>query len=107
MLMPPNMCEWVPEDDLAHFVLEAVKSVPLSRFRVNERGTGDEQYPPHMLLALLIYCYGNWCAWPITSNGFSSSNRHERAAVSPFPPETAQQTEQRPVGHHVRAVFGP
>jgi transposase len=26
-------------------------------FKVNERGSGDEQYPPGMMLALLIYCY--------------------------------------------------
>jgi hypothetical protein len=25
--------------------------------RVNERGTGSEEYPPRMLLALLLYCY--------------------------------------------------
>ena len=25
--------------------------------QVNDRGTGSEQYPPGMMLALLIYCY--------------------------------------------------
>jgi transposase len=64
------MREWVPEDDLAHFVLEAVKTVPLSKFRVNDRGTGSEQYPPHMMLALVIYCY---------ANGIFGSRRIERA----------------------------
>jgi len=69
-LLPIDMREWVPEDDLAHFVLEAVQTVPLSRFRVNERGTGSAQYPPHMLLALVIYCY---------ANGIFGSRRIERA----------------------------
>jgi transposase len=69
-LLPVDMREWVPEDDLAHFVLEAVQAVPLSRFRVNERGTGSKQYPPHMLLSLLIYCY---------ANGIFGSRRIERA----------------------------
>jgi len=48
---------WVCEDDLVHFVLEAVEAGSLSRFVVNYRGSGSEQCPPRMLLALLIYCY--------------------------------------------------
>ena len=38
-LLPPDMREWVPEDDLSHFVLEAVDRVAMEKFRVNERGT--------------------------------------------------------------------
>ena len=58
-LLPPDIRDWVPEDDLAHFVLEAVERVPMSSFQVNERGTGSAQYHPRMILALLIYCYAN------------------------------------------------
>jgi transposase len=57
LLLPPDLREWVRDDDLAHFVLDAVAALPLTRFRLNHRGTGSEQYPPRMLLALLIYCY--------------------------------------------------
>jgi transposase len=64
------MRSWVPDDDLVHFVLLAVEGVPLSTFSVNHRGSGSEQYPPRMLLALLIYCY---------ANGIFSSRRIERA----------------------------
>ena len=39
-LLPPDLREWVPEDDLAHFVLEAADRVPMRSFKVNERGTG-------------------------------------------------------------------
>ena len=43
-LLPVDMREWVPEDDLAHFVLEVVDRVPMSAFVVNERGgTGSAQ----------------------------------------------------------------
>ena len=28
-----------------------------AHFHVNHRGAGSEQYPPAMMLALLIYCY--------------------------------------------------
>jgi transposase len=39
-----------------HFILDAVEQLPITDFRVNERGSGSEQYPPRMMLALLIYC---------------------------------------------------
>jgi transposase len=70
MLLPPDLREWVPEDDLVHFVIEAVDRLPLEKFRVNHRGTGDKQFPPHMMLALLIYSY---------ANGLFSSRKIERA----------------------------
>ena len=58
MLLPPDLREWVPEDDLVHFVIEAVEHMKLSSFHINHRGTGSQQYSPKMMLALLIYCYG-------------------------------------------------
>lgn len=70
LLLPPDLRDWVPEDDLVHFVLEAVKGVNMNVFRVNWRGTGSRQYPPQMMLGLLIYCY---------SHGIFGSRRIERA----------------------------
>lgn len=69
-LLPPDMKDWVSEDDLVHFVIEAVEGMNLSCFNVNERGCGKAQYPPRMMLALLIYCY---------SMGIFSSRRIEAA----------------------------
>ncbi len=45
-LLPPDMRDWLPEDDLAHFVVEAVERVPMDSFQVNERGTGSAQCHP-------------------------------------------------------------
>jgi transposase len=59
LLLPVDMRDWVREDDLAHFILEVVGGVDLRRARVNARGSGSEQYPPGMMLAVLIYCYAN------------------------------------------------
>jgi transposase len=69
-LLPPDLRDWIPEDDLAHFVIEAVEGVAMGAFKVNHRGTGSPQYHPRMMLALLIYCY---------ANGIFSSRRIERA----------------------------
>ena len=57
MLLPCDLREWVPADHIVHFILDAVEALPLSDFHVNHRGTGSQQYPPAMMLALLIYSY--------------------------------------------------
>ena len=71
MLLPPDLRDWVPQDDLVHFVLEAVEQVPLSQFQINARGSGSKQFPPSMMLALLIYSY---------AHGIFSSRKIERAS---------------------------
>ena len=57
MLLPPDLRDWVPEDHPARFVVETVEALPVRNWRINERGTGSQQYPPPMMLALLVYCY--------------------------------------------------
>ena len=69
-LLPPNLRDWVPEDDLAHFIIEAVARVAMAKFKVNHRGTGSAQYDPRLMLALIVYCY---------AHGIFSSRKIERA----------------------------
>lgn len=57
LLLPPNLRDWVPDDHLVHFIVDAVDALDLRQVRVNTRGTGSKQYPPRMLLGLLIYSY--------------------------------------------------
>ena len=57
MMFPEDMRSWLPENHLVHFVVDAVSQIEVGAFKVNNRGTGDEQYPPEMMLALLIYSY--------------------------------------------------
>jgi transposase len=70
LLLPVDLRDWVPEDELVHFVINAVETMNLSALSVNRRGTGDKQYPPRMMLTLLIYCY---------ATGVFGSRRIERA----------------------------
>ncbi len=70
MLLAPDLREWVPQDDMVHFVIEAVEGIAISNFQINHRGGGDRQYPPRMMLALMIYSY---------ANGIFSSRRIEQA----------------------------
>ena len=76
LILPPNLRDWVPAGHLAHFILDAVEEMDLRQVRVNERGTGSEQYPPRMLLALLLYCY---------ATGMFSSRRIEQATFDSVP----------------------
>lgn len=69
LLLPPDLGDWVPEDDLAHFVIEAMERVRIDAFQVNWRGTAKAQYHPRLMLALPIYSY---------ANGILSSRRIER-----------------------------
>lgn len=71
MLLPVDLRQWVPENDLVHFVIGAVDTMKLSAVSVNSRGSGSKQYPPRMMLALLVYCY---------ANGVFASRRIERAS---------------------------
>lgn len=57
LLLPPDLRQWVPRDHLVHFLMDAVAELDLTGVRVNERGTGDAQYPPRLLLGLLLYSY--------------------------------------------------
>ena len=57
LFLPCDLREWLPADHLVHLILDAVEQIPTGHFHVNHRGTGSEQYPPTMMLALLIYCY--------------------------------------------------
>ena len=69
MLLPVDLRQWVPENDLVHFVINAVETMNLSAVSVNSRGSGSKQYPPRMMLALVIYSY---------ANGVFASRRIER-----------------------------
>jgi transposase len=73
LLLPPDLRDWVPQDHLAQFILDAITDLPLTALHVNERGTGDAQFPPRMMLAVLCYCY---------ATGTFSSRAIERATYT-------------------------
>ena len=49
MLLPPDLRDWIPGKHIVHFLIDAVERLPAEDFRFNQRGTGDEQYPPRMM----------------------------------------------------------
>lgn len=70
-LLPPDMQDWLPRDDIVHLVLDAVSLMDLSKYEEEHRvgGVGQAPFAPSMLLSLLIYAY---------SHGVKSSRAIER-----------------------------
>src|SRR5512135_680914 len=58
-LMPPALQDWLPPDDLAYFLLDAVDQFDLTPFYAASRidGVGQAAFQPHMMVALLLYAY--------------------------------------------------
>jgi transposase len=57
LLFPADLRKWIAEGHLVHFVVEAIEQLDVSGFKVNETGSGSEQYPPKMMVTPLVYCY--------------------------------------------------
>lgn len=59
MLLPPDLREWLPEDHLAWFVLDAVSELDLTAFfgAYRSDGHGRAAHDPEMMVALLVYAY--------------------------------------------------
>jgi transposase len=59
LLLPPDLREWLPEDHLAWFVIEAIEQLDLGAFYASYRqdGHGRAAHEPKMMLTLLTYAY--------------------------------------------------
>jgi transposase len=57
--LPPSLREWLPEEHLAWFVLDAVAAIDLDAFYADYRrdGWGRAAHEPAMMVALLLYAY--------------------------------------------------
>src|SRR6187200_908157 len=73
-LLPPDVRDWLPEDHLAWFVIDAVGVMDLAAFYAAYRqdGHGRAAYEPALMVALLLYCW---------ARGTRSSRAIERACV--------------------------
>jgi transposase len=59
LLLPPSLREWLPQDHLAWFGLDAVDAMDLTVFLAAYRhdGWGRAAHDPAMMVALLLYAY--------------------------------------------------
>jgi transposase len=73
-LLPPDMRDWLPEDDLVWLVLDAVEQIDLAAVTGAYRGDGQGRpaYDPALMVALLLFAY---------CHGVRSSREIERRCV--------------------------
>lgn len=69
-LLPPSVEDWLPEDHLARFIVEAIEQLDLSDLVRAYAGRGSAAYHPEVMLGLLVYGY---------ATGLFSSRKIERA----------------------------
>ena len=70
-LFPPDIRDWVPEDDFARFISDLVDTLDLKDFEERHKpGAGQPPYDPAMMLKVILYCF---------CTGVFSSRKMERA----------------------------
>lgn len=59
LLLPPSLREWLPENHLAWFLIEAAEQIELGDFYADYRddGWGRAAFEPRMMVTLLLYAY--------------------------------------------------
>ena len=59
LLLPPSVRDWLPDDHLALFVIDAVSQLDLEAFYGAYRrdGHGRAAHDPAMMVGLLLYAY--------------------------------------------------
>jgi transposase len=78
LLLPPNLRDWLPEDDLVYFIQEVVGGLDLRPVVCAYDGTqgGQPAYNPQMMTSLLLYAY---------AKGIPSSRKIEQATYHSVP----------------------
>lgn len=86
LLLPPNMREWLLEDDLVYFIMDMVSRLDLSSmYEEYDRAKGGQPpYDPRMMVSLLIYAY---CVGVVSSRRIETATYHS----VPFRVVTADQ----------------
>jgi transposase len=78
LLLPPDLRDWLDEDHLAWFVIEAIEELDLEPFYAAYRvdGHGRAAHDPQMMLTLLAYAY---CVGERSSRGIERRCREDVA----------------------------
>jgi transposase len=58
-LLPPSVDDWLPQDHLARFIVEAMEKLDLSDLTRAYAGRGSAAYHPEVMLGLLVYGYAS------------------------------------------------
>ena len=78
LLLPPDMKQWLPEGDLAYFIMDVVSELDLSAIynHYSSSRSGQPPFNPRMMTGLILYAY---CV------GLPSSRKIEAATYTQIP----------------------
>ena len=105
-LMPPSLREWLPDDHLAWFVLDACSQMDLSTFRAKYRadGWGAKAFSPDMMVSLLLYAYcmgerssrkiERACETDVAFRVVAANNRPDHATIARFRRKNLKELEE-------------
>lgn len=104
-LLPPSLREWLPEGELAWFVLDAVGQMNLKKIYQKYRtdGWGSAAYDPSMMVSLLLYAYclgerssrkiEKRCAHDISFRVIAANRIPDHSSISRFRKNNQQELE--------------
>jgi transposase len=96
LLLPPSLREWLPENHLAWFVIDAVAALDLSAFYASYRddGWGRAAHDPQMMVALMLYAYARGersarlierrCTEDVAYRVIAANQRPDHATIARF-----------------------
>ena len=104
-LLPPDVRDWLPEDHLAWFVIDAVGVMDLAMFYAAYRqdGHGRAAYEPAVMVALLLYC---WARGDAVRAGDRAGVRGGRRVPRDRRPAAARSRDDRSLRRASRARAG-
>jgi transposase len=105
-LMPPSVREWLPDGDLALFIIDAVGQMDLKPFYWKYRpdGRGQAAFEPSMMTALLLYAYSvgtrssrqieRLCERDIAFKVIAANQVPDHCTIARFRQENGEKLEQ-------------
>ena len=96
LLLPPDLRDWLDEDHLAWFVIEAIEGLDLEPFYAAYRadGHGRAAHDPKMMLTLLTYAY---CVGERSSRGIERRCREDVASPGCLRESGPRPRDDRPL----------
>jgi len=110
--LPPDVRDWLPADQLAWFVIDAVAELDLSAFYAAYRvdGHGRAAYEPSLMVALVLYAFATRQRPPdkgsrgATPPGWTAREEFAQAQVHAARNTRGRRCRSR---HYLRASSGP
>jgi len=91
LLLPPSLLDWLPEAHLAHFILDVIEQLDLSKIYASYLANGRDSHCPGMPDTVILHtvCFTGSVGRPLRPRGrnrgsnVAASRRHIEGPMSP------------------------